>query len=128
MSRGISGNRGRIVANSCLIAELTDFNYTYDKGNKTYNAVSGGGWQKTVLGNKKVSGTLKGKYDSDDPIDVALNTDSLVSLQLSFDTSPPQYFLGQARLHSLAFTVNVDTGDIEEWTCQFESDGAWAFS
>lgn len=128
MARGISGKLGYVVVGSCTIAELTEWNATLDKDLKMYNSRSGGGWQKTVVGNKKVTGSIKGKYDSGDPIDAQLNTDSLVSLSLRFDSSPAEYLFGSARLGSLEFTVNNDTGDIEEWTCNFESDGSWSFT
>lgn len=128
MSRGISGNRGSVLLGSCHISELTDFTYTFDRGLKMYNAYSGGGWQRSVLGNKKVTGTIKGKYDSSDPIDVVLNTDSLVTLRLIFDSSPNEYMQGEARLGSITFNVNLDTGDVQDWSCPFESDGVWSFS
>jgi len=92
------------------------------------NSRSGGGWQKTVIGNKKVSGTIGGKYDSSDPIDVQLNTDALVSLSLYFDSSPSERLFGSARVHNIRFTTNLDTGAIEEWKADFESDGSWSFS
>lgn len=128
MSRGIPGRLGKVIAGSCTIAEVTDYNYTFDRGLKMYNAYSGFGWQRSVIGNKKVSGTIKGKYDSSDPIDVALNTDNLVQLYLYFDHTLNKNMGGAARLGNLQFTVNLDTSDIEEWTCTFESDGAWSFS
>lgn len=128
MARGISAKLGYVIVGSCTIAELTEWTATLDKGLKTYNSRSGGGWQKTVIGNKKISGTLRGKYDSGDPIDAQLNTDSLVSLVLCFDSSPQERLYGSARLGSLEFTVNNDTGDIEEWSCSFESDGSWLFT
>jgi hypothetical protein len=128
LERGISGNKGWAVVGSCTIAEFTDFQFTLDKGLKTYNSKSGAGWQKTQIGNKKVSGTVKGKYNSSDPIDTQLNTDSIVQIRLNFDSSPPKYFSGPGRFGQLEFTVNNDTGDIEEWSAPFESDGPWAFN
>lgn len=128
MSRGISGNRGKVLLGSCTISELTDFSFAFDRGLKLYNAYSGFGWQRSVLGNKKVNGTIKGKYDSSDPIDVVLNTDNLVTLQLFFDRDPIEKLYGSARLGTIQYEVNLDTGDIETWSCAFESDGPWQFS
>ncbi len=125
MARGISGNEGKVMVGSSTIAELTQWDAELGKDTQTYNAQSGGEWQKTVAGNKKLSGTLTGKYDPNDPIDAVLDTDDLVALELN-QTSAKRINC-QARLGNLSFNVNIDTGEIQEWTCAFESDGAVTF-
>lgn len=126
MARGISGNSGKVLVATSTIAELTQWEAELAKDTQTYNSQDGGVWQKTVAGNKKLSGTLTGKYDPDEPIDAVLDTDALVALQLHQNTS--KFISCQARLGNLNFSANIDTGEPEEWTCTFESDGAVSFT
>jgi len=125
MARGISGNSGKVLAGTSTIAELTQWEAELAKDTQTYNSQDGGVWQKTVAGNKKLSGTLTGKYDPDEPIDAVLDSDAIVALRLYQNSL--KYISCQARLGSLNFSANMDTGEPEEWTCTFESDGAVSF-
>lgn len=124
MSRGISGNQGYAMVGSSEIEELTGWTMDRDPGTQTYNAHSGAGWQKTTTGNKKISGTITGKYDPDDPVDSQIATDSLVTLQLHHTST--DYWTGSARLGAINLSANIDTGEVQSWTCAFESDGAWS--
>lgn len=128
MARGISGKEGQVVAGGSTIAELTEWSGTLAKNVQTYNPQSGSGWQKTIVGNKSFNGQIGGKYDPNDPIDAQLDTDNLVALLLYFSDSSGKYVnVAAARLDNLAFTENLDTGEIVSWTCDFMSDGTVTF-
>lgn len=120
---GISGKHGYAKIGSSIISEFTDWTGTLDKGLQNYNAYSGGGWQKSVVGNKKFSGTINGMYDTNYPVDAVLDTDELVVLELHMDAG--DYYYGYARMGNITYTVNSNTGAIESWSCQFESHGIW---
>tara|TARA_Y100000034_G_C6767975_1_gene342464 strand:+ start:310 stop:690 length:381 start_codon:yes stop_codon:yes gene_type:complete len=124
MPRGISGNQGYISFASSDIRELTKWTADKDFGVNTYNSRDSAGWQKTIVGNKKFSGTLEGKIDVDDSIEDDIDTESLVALQLHQNTA--NYWAGNGRVSNFSITCDPDTGEPQTWSCSWESDGSWA--
>ena len=125
MARGTHGNSGKVLFGTSTIAELTKWDATLAKNLVTYTSQDGAPWQKVVTGNKALSGTITGKWDENDPIDAALDLDTIVAIRLYFTAS--KYISCDARLGDLSFTTDIDGNAIEEWTCTFESDGAVSF-
>ena len=121
----VHGNQGKVLLGSSTIALLTKWTSDIDLGIVTYNAQQGAGWQQTVRGNKKASGTLTGKYVLSDPIDSKINIDTLVTLVLYHDPSQ-RWISMSARTGKLSFSANLEgqPGEIQEWSCSYESDGA----
>lgn len=120
---GQSGNQGYISLNSCDVQELTHWTMDYPFGVGTYNARSGAGWQKTVSGNKKISGTLTGKFTPGNDIRTNIDSTSILPLVLNLDAS--SYWSGNARISNIKMSSNIDTGEPQEWTADYESHGAW---
>ena len=124
-THGVSGKNGKVMVGSCSVGEVTDWTATYDQGTFTYQSANGGGWQKVIRTNKKVSGTIKGFYDTEYPIEAVTVGDSLVALKLYFSVSGGKYlYVPGAMLGPITYTVNMNTGAAEEWSCTFESDGS----
>lgn len=125
LSAGTHGNQGKALVGSSTVAQLTGWTCDLDLGIAVYNAVSGGPWQRAVRGNKKASGTIKGKYDVNAPIDSVLNTDSIISLVLYHNASQRWISL-TVLIGKISYTVEVDgqPGSVQEWAATFESDGA----
>ena len=120
----LHGNQGKVLLGSSTIAELTGWTMKLAQGVATYVAVSSGGWQRTVRGNKKGSGTLKGKYVATAPIDTMLQTDSIVALVLYHNASQ-RWKSTSAMMGEIDYGATIDgqPGEVQEWSCSFESDG-----
>ena len=124
LARAIHGNQGKALLGSSTIAQLTKWSCEIDLGIVNYVAVSGAGWQRSVRGNKKASGSLTGKYDPDSPIDTVIDGDNLVSLVL-YHNATQRWISMTALLGKQTFSAEIDghPGVIQEWECAFESDG-----
>lgn len=125
MSRGIHGNQGKAVVGGSTIAELTGWTCKRSLGIVNYIGQSAAGEQRSVRGNKKSSGTIKGKYDPSDPIDSKLQTDSYVTLVLYHNASQ-RWKTVVALIGDIDYTVEIDghPGTIQEWSATWESDSA----
>ncbi len=127
-THAVSGKNAKIMVGSCSIGEATEWTGNLDLGVFNYQSANGQGWQKTIRTNKKLSGTLKGFYDADYPIDAVLNVDTYVSLKLYFTVSGNKYInCPLALTGAISFTGNMNSAGAEEWTCNFESDGPITF-
>ena len=122
--RAISGKEGYAMVGSCDVYELASWNAVYDQSIHTYNSRSGAGWQKTVRGNNKVSGTIETKWMSG--IKSVFAKDTLVAVELHNDDG--DYLSGNARLGPLTYNANLDTGEPQTVSVPFESDGAWTIT
>jgi hypothetical protein len=127
-THAVSGKNAKIMVGSCSVGEATEWTANVEQGTFTYQSANGGGYQKVIRTNKKVSGTLKGLYDSEYPIDAVVHTDSYVSLKLYFTVSGNKYInIPLALTGGITFTGNMNSAGAEEWTCNFESDGPYTY-
>lgn len=124
--RAISGNQGRVIVGGSTIAEIVGWDGTLDFGVKTYvaqSAVSGNvGYQKTVQGNTKMSGSIRGLLDPNYAPATVLASGALVSLLL-YEQYPNNYFSMQARIGTRTAGADFNSGDPIPFTATFESDG-----
>lgn len=125
LAAGIHGNQGKALVGSSTIAQLTGWTCDIDLGIVTYVAVSGAPWQRAVRGNKKASGTIKGKYDPNSPIEAVINTDSLIALVL-YHNATQRWISMTGLIGKITYAAEIDgqPGTIQEWTATFESDGS----
>ncbi len=132
--RAISGNQGFVLAGGSRVAEITGWDATIDYGTKNYVAQSstlntGGGnyvgFNKTVQGNEKMSGTIKGYLDPAFPIASILVGGALVALVLyeSYYGSPQSYYSLTARIGTRTAGADIMTGEPVPFTATFDSDG-----
>lgn len=125
--RAISGNQGRVIVGGSTIAEVTGFQGTISYGVKTYvpqsGVVGGVGYQKTVQGNTKCSGTINGLLDPNYPPSTTLGKGALVTLVL-YEQFPNAYInCTLARIDNRTFAADINSGDPAPFTAAFESDG-----
>ena len=124
--RAISGNQGSCKLGGSQIAEFTKFDGTIDYGVKTYVAqsgVSGGvGYQKTVLGNAKCSGTVEGLFDPNYPVGTIFNKGALISMTM-YLSSTTSFVSFQGRIATRTLGFDINSGDPQPFTGTFESDG-----
>ena len=124
----LHGNQGKALVGSSTIAELTGWTADIDLGIATYVAVSSAPWQKVVRGNKKGSGTIKGKYDAAFPIEAVINTDSIIACVLYHNASQ-RWISFSAMIGKISYSAEIDgqPGTIQEWNATFESNGTVTF-
>jgi hypothetical protein len=124
--RPISGNQGYAKIGGSGIAEITDWTATLDYGVKTYvgqhNVVGGIGYQATVQGNTKCSGSCNGLFDPNYAPGVTLGKGALVQLQL-FLNFPTSFVSFLGRIATRTIGANINTGDPVPFSATFESDG-----
>lgn len=127
-THAVSGKNASIMVGSCSIGEATEWSGNVDLGTFTYQSANGGGYQKVIRTNKKISGSLKGFYNKDYPIDAVLNVDTYVTLKLYLTVTDNKYInIPSALTGQVTFTGNMNSAGAEEWTCTFESDGPFTF-
>lgn len=122
----VSGNQGKALVGSSTISELSSWNMDDDAGVQTYNAYAGAGWQRSVAGNRKVTGSVEGFYDPNGPIDAILTNGAVVMLRLYENAT--KYAQGYARLSKISRSANLGTAEPEKWSASFESEGAWSYN
>jgi hypothetical protein len=124
--QAISGNLGKVTVGGSTVAEISKFKATLDRGGKTYGAQSGVsagiGWEKTLNGTHKCSGTFEGFFDPNFPIGSICDVDALVTLTL-YSNFPGSYITGAARIFSRDFSADIDTGDPEPFNYAFQYHG-----
>lgn len=118
---GLSGNQGKVLIGSCTIAQVEKWDMDFEQGIDTFVAQSSAPWQQTVQGNKKVSGTVSGAFDNNDPIDTQVNTQNLVTLLLYHSTG--HWYSLQVRVGKVSFGVDINAGTRQTWSFTFESHG-----
>lgn len=125
--QAISGNLGKVVVGGSTVAEISKFKGTIDRGVKTYGAqsgvVSGINWLKTVSGTHSCTGSFEGFFDPNYPIGTIVDVDTLVTVIL-YQQYPGSYRSFQARITTHDFSADIDTGDPEPFTYNFQSHGA----
>ena len=124
--RAISGNQGYVKVGGSGVAEVTDWTATIDFGVKTYvgqhNVISNVGYQSTVQGNTKCSGTINGLFDPNYNPSTILGNGALVLLQLYLNY-PTSFVSFQGRIGTRTLGANINTADPIPFSATFESDG-----
>lgn len=125
--QAISGELGKVYAGGSQIAEISKWKLTTDRGVKTYGAQSGVvnnvNWEKTVSGTHKATGSFDGYFDPNYPMGSVVNVDALITLTL-YKQYPTVYVTGQARIMSNDDSADIDTGDPEALSYNFQYHGA----
>jgi len=128
--QALSGNAGKVLIGGSAVAEISKWKATVDRGLKTYGAqsgVSGGvGWEKTLVGTHKCSGSFEGYFDPNFAIGTQADVDTLVTLSLYLNY-PSAYITGSARIASRDLSADIDTGDPEPLAYNFQYHGAPVF-
>ena len=131
--RAISGNQGFVLAGGSRIAEVTGWDATTDYGTKNYvsqSSVFGSGnnytgYNKTVQGNTKMSGTIKGYLDPNFAVGSVLVGGALVALVLYEDyySTPQSYWALTARIGTRTGGADIMTAEPVPFSATFDSDG-----
>ena len=126
MTTLVSGNLGSATFDASSLCALTGWNITVDQAILESVNHCSSPWTVTARGNKKITGTLTAKVDTDARVESLFFTDALVALELI--TNSTKKWAGNARMGQITESVNIETGALEEVSVQFTSDGTWTFS
>lgn len=126
MTTLISGNLGSVTGDASAWCAVTGWNITIDQAILETVTHCSAPWTVTARGNKKITGTISAKVDSDARLESIFFTDSLVALELI--TNSTKKWAGNARLGPISESANIESGAIEDISVQFTSDGTWTFS
>ena len=134
--QALSGNYGQVIVGGSVVAEISKWKATIDRGGKSYGAQSGvdssgKGWEKTLSGTGKVTGSFDGFFDPNYPVGTVVDTDTLVTLVLYLQKpglGTPSGIGGSARIFSRDLSADIDTGDPEPFTTNFQYHGKPTFT
>lgn len=119
----VSGQFGLIKIGSSNLQECTGWTFDRQVSVKEYGSCETGEYTGAVSGRKRGSGTLKGIYDPDDPIDDQIEEGDSATLLLY--TTASKFYTVPAIIGNLALEVDIETGDVERWTASFTANGQW---
>lgn len=135
--QAISGNYGQVIVGGSVVGEISKWKGTIDRGGKSYGAQSGvdatgKGWEKTLSGTGKVTGSFEGFFDPNFPVGSVVDTDALVTLVLYLAKPglgvPVSGIGGSARIFSRDVSADIDTGDPEPFSTNFQYHGKPTFT
>lgn len=128
--RAISGNLGQLRVGGSVVAEISKWKTSTDRGLKPYGAqsgvIAGVGWEKVISGTHKCTGSFDGFFDPNYPIGSLCNVDVDVTLTL-YKSYPSVYITGSARIGTHDDSADIDTGDPEPFAYTFQYNGAPTF-
>lgn len=122
---GISGMNGDVKIGSTSIFEICKWGFNPKANVAKYASNKTLGYKKAVPGVKDGSGNCEGKWV---PANPAYTTGILVEgtlLTLNLYINATQFWQVPSCVESFKIDVDLDTGDVIGWTCDFQTDGAW---
>lgn len=118
----VSGQYGTVHVGSSEVTPIDAWSLSVKSEVGVRGTNSSSGWKVAVAGTKSGSGTIKGPWDPDDPIDDHLDAGSAVALKLY--TTATKYLSLNAIIESLDYEVSIDDGEIVNWSASFQANGA----
>lgn len=119
----ISGKNGKVMIGSTTLADITKWDFTPTSNNPSYASSATGGFKTRRAGVKDGSGSLDFKLDLADPITDDFDEGSAVTLLLYIDAT--RFHTVPAIIDSIAWSVDINDGDVVGGTAQFSITGAW---
>lgn len=116
-----SGKYGQVLFGASAYGEATSWNMTDEVDTTRFGTFGGGGFKKTVGGQRSANGSVEGKYDFNMPVEDFVGPGDEVVLKLYIDTT--KFYQMSAVIKSLQINVNGDSGEPVSWTMQYESNG-----
>ncbi len=128
----ITGDEGRLIkeaGGTDTEIEIGSWTATLEAQSDRYASSKSAGFLQTETGNKGATGTFEGKRATDTKIEEACPPgNTVVTLYLIFETSGPTGLTMPCKIKTLTFSINPNTGEVQSYSCTFESHGAYDFS
>lgn len=124
----LSGKLGKVLVGAVTVQEVTEWTFNPTSNNPSYATGSpatpaNAGYKQRVVGVQDGSGTINGKYDSDNPVQDILWTGLPVTLKLYVDAT--HFYVVPAVIDSLNAGAEQDEGAIVEWSADFSINGKY---
>jgi hypothetical protein len=127
MGNGISGNLGNlrsgIEPGAVDIDEIKKWSWTMKSNVGKYSSNKTGGYKKSIGGTREGSGSADCVWDPENP-----PTDQFVvgiGELLNLQTTAGQRFVVPCVIANIKVDVDLDSGDPETWSFDWEADEAW---
>lgn len=121
-----TGKDGKAVVDGTLIARLTQWNFQETADGSAWGDSDGAGYTNRTAGRKDLTGTIEGKFDTDDDVYDVFRPGDIVELILWQTTTAGDYWaLPRVLIQNFSLTYNVDTQEVVGWTANFGSDGIY---
>jgi len=120
---GISGKDGDVKIASTQIAEITKWSWNPKANVPKYASNKTAGYKAAVAGVKDGSGSMEGKWDPAIPATAVIAPGTSVTLKLYINAT--QFWSVPSITEGFKHDVDLDTGEIVGWSCDFQSNGAW---
>jgi hypothetical protein len=122
----ICGREGTVKIGATDLPEITKFSFKTEVSTQEYASNKTDGYKRKVCGTKSASGSIEGKWDRNDMITSHFVEGDAVTLLLHLDATKKVSV--PSIIKNLNIEVDIDSGNIESWTADYESDGAWTYS
>jgi len=128
----LTGDEGRLIKEAGATdteIEIGAWTCTLEAQSDRYASSKSGGYLLTENGNKGATGSFEGKRATDTKVeDEVAPSNTVVTLYLIFTTTGPSGMTMPCKIKTLTFNVNPNTGEVQSYSCTFESHGAYDFS
>jgi hypothetical protein len=135
MGQGVSGNQGNLFtvlgdAVFTPVSEVKKWSWTMKANVGKYSSNKTGGYKKSVAGTKEGSGSADCILDPEDPPSVEPPADAQTVaagalLSLALQTVSGQLFIVPCVIANIKVDVDLDSGDPETWSFDWEANEAW---
>lgn len=123
--QAVSGEGGALLIGGSQVAEIKKWSLTKKRGVKKYGAqsgvVAGVNWMKTVSGTHDWSGSFEGVFDPNFLVSGQVG-DGLITIRLD-RVKASSYYTGQCRIDTEEHSCDIESGDPEPFTYNFEGHG-----
>ncbi len=120
----LSGKDGSVTWNGGAISQVTAWKCTETAHNSAWASSSTAGYRHRVCGTRDWSGWFAAKYDGSIAATVGQGTISGTPVSLVLQIGPSETLTGNAIIDEVELEVDVNTGDVVGYTCNFSGTGA----
>lgn len=120
----LSGKDGSVTWNGGVISQVTGWRCTETAHNSAWASSSTDGYKHRVCGVRDWSGSFSAKYDISIAATVGQGTISGTAVTLVLQIGESESLSGHAIIDSIELDVDVNSGDVVGYTCNFSGAGA----
>ena len=122
-----TGDAGAVYFGASAYNAANFWEFTITGNSASFGVFGGSSRKKATVGQQQITGTVRGKYDEDQPIEDLITTvgNTEVSLKLYYDDTNTRGWTIPCKITEFSPSLDGDTGAPLEWTISFVSHGAW---
>jgi len=120
----LTGDSGKFEIGATEI-EMGAWTATLEAQSDRYASSKSGGYLMTETGNLGATGSIEGKRATDTKVDTSIPPGTSGTLKLYFTAG--SYMTFSAKMKTLTYNVNPNTGEVQSYSATFESHGTVSF-